>query len=230
MTAAQRIRVAIIDDHPMVREGLRAFLSLAPDLEIVGEADSAAGAIALAERTAIDVMLIDLVLPGELDGIRAIKEIGRRRPAVRVLALTSFIDHQRMVGAIEAGAIGYLQKSVGPDDLLGAIRQAARGRTVLEPAALKALRAGWTEGAGIGGAVAGSGQTALEPLTPREQEVLAALARGLSNKEIAAELAIAEGTVKVHVSRILAKLGVLDRTQAVLAAMRLRLVEWDETR
>ncbi|WP_029421990.1 response regulator [Alicyclobacillus macrosporangiidus] len=227
MSEARTIRLAIVDDHPMVREGLRAFLQLSEDIQVAGEAATGEEAIQLADAVRPDVMLMDLVMPGACDGVAAIREITRRHPDIRIIALTSFQERDRTLGAIQAGAIGYLEKDVSPEDLVTAIRQAAVGRAVLDPAALDALRGGEhrREPKPAGG---GSGDLRLrEPLTQREQDVLQALAQGMSNKEIAAALGIAEKTVKVHISHILDKLGVYDRTQAVLAATRLGLIRMD---
>jgi two-component system, NarL family, response regulator LiaR len=228
----KRIRVLIVDDHAMVREGLRVFLQFAPDIEIVAEAGTGAEAIELCRSEQIDVVLMDMVIPGQYDGIAATKRIKSEHPEVRVIALTSFQDTDRTLAIIEAGAISYLQKDVNPDDLLSAIRQAAVGRTVLDPVAMSALmQSGAHEpqpspALSRGSPQSVSGHSSLvEPLTVRETEVLEAMARGMSNKEIAAELCITEKTVKVHVSHILAKLGVFDRTQAVIAATKLGLIE-----
>lgn len=238
-----KIRVGLVDDHPVVREGLRSFLQLSPDIEVVAEAGSVQEALEMARSIPLDVILMDLVLQGNEDGITATRLITREQPAVRILALTSFQDIDRMMHVIEAGAISYLQKDVSPDDLLNAIRQTASGRTVLEPSALSELRKhaqsqakpGFTtprselkqQGAHIGISPGGTEGTLFEPLTIREQDVLERLARGLSNKEIGAELGIAEKTVKVHVSHILAKLNVYDRTQALLKAAKIGLIELD---
>lgn len=210
------IHVAIVDDHPVVREGLRAFLQMADDIEIVGEADGAEAAVRLLENPefAVDVVIMDLKMPGPYDGIEAIRRLCAARPALRMLALTSFHDDEAAAAALSAGAVGYLHKDVSPDLLLGGIRQAAAGKMVVE-------RHTWQ-----------SSQTApqssvnvRETLTERELDVLKAMAQGLSNKEIGNLLGISEKTVKVHVSHILAKLDVYDRTQAVLLAARLRLVQ-----
>lgn len=219
------IRVAVVDDHPVVREGLRAFLQLARDIEIVAEAENGLAAVALIQSETLDVVLMDLVMPGDLDGVAATRAILNACPDVRVIALTSFQDTERMMNALDAGAISYLQKDVNPDDLLYAIRQAALGRTVLEPAALQALRtARTTTDQTERSALQPDRRGDVEPLTQREQEVLEALAKGMSNKEIAGALGITEKTVKVHVSHILAKFGVYDRTQAILAASRFGFV------
>jgi NarL family two-component system response regulator LiaR len=229
VTEHKRIRIAIVDDHPMVREGLRAFLQLSDDIEIVAEAGTGAEALEIAEAERPDVMLIDLVMPGQFDGVAAIRQIAAKHPDIHLIALTSYQERDRMLGAIHAGAISYLQKDVSPEDLMTAIRQAAAGRAVLDPAALDALREAQSRAVGAAPSVQ-SHRThqaggLVEPLTQREQEVLEALAQGMSNKEIAAALGIAEKTVKVHVSHILGKLGVYDRTQALLAASRLGLIQ-----
>jgi NarL family two-component system response regulator LiaR len=230
VTEQKRIRIAIVDDHPMVREGLRAFLQLSDDIEIVAEAGTGAEALEIAEAEHPDVMLIDLVMPGQYDGVAAIRHIAAKHPDIHLIALTSYQERDRMLGAIHAGAISYLQKDVSPEDLMAAIRQAAAGRAVLDPAALDALRE--AQSGAVGQPPADPSSRAahqagglVEPLTQREREVLEALAQGMSNKEIAAALGIAEKTVKVHVSHILGKLGVYDRTQALLAASRLGLIQ-----
>jgi NarL family two-component system response regulator LiaR len=214
----------------MVREGLRAFLQLSDDIEIVAEAGTGAEALEIAEAEHPDVMLIDLVMPGQYDGVAAIRHIAAKHPDIHLIALTSYQERDRMLGAIHAGAISYLQKDVSPEDLMAAIRQAAAGRAVLDPAALDALRE--AQSGAVGHPPADPSSRAahqagglVEPLTQREREVLEALAQGMSNKEIAAALGIAEKTVKVHVSHILGKLGVYDRTQALLAASRLGLIQ-----
>lgn len=219
------IRVAIVDDHPMVREGLRGFLQLASDIHIVKDLASADEAIDFTDNHEVDVILMDLVMPGVHDGIHAIQVIKRACPSVQLIALTSFQDSHRTLAAIEAGAISYLQKDVSPDDLLYAIRQAHQGRSVLEPTALQALiRAGNSIHQDHQATSKSPQAPLIEPLTQREQEVLGALAEGKANKEIAADLGITEKTVKVHVSHILSKLGVYDRTQAIIAASRLGLI------
>ncbi|PSR33368.1 MAG: DNA-binding response regulator [Sulfobacillus benefaciens] len=207
-----RLRVGIVDDHPVVRDGLKLFLDTAEDIEVTFSAKSGDQALTLLQHHTTDVVLMDLVMPGPMDGLAAIAEIVKRFPAVRILVLTSFQDPQRIRSALKAGAVGYLEKTVNPDELLDAIRQVAWGKSVLEPRVLKVL-------------AEGPRQTVLaEPLTPREQEVLQALGQGLSNKEIAAQLDIAEKTVKVHMSHIFSKLDAYDRTQAVLIAHRLGLL------
>ncbi|QQE81352.1 response regulator transcription factor [Alicyclobacillus sp. SO9] len=233
------IRLLLVDDHAMVREGLRSFLELAEDMTIVKEAETAAEAIASADEEQLDVIIMDLVMPGERNGIDAIRTIGQRHPDIRILALTSFQDESRILDALEAGAIGYLQKDISPDDLLAAVRHAAAGRTVLEARAMELLRKGQFGNRGTevphqerpeenAHTTSESAVAQLPPvdvLTQRESEILHKLALGYANKEIGAALGITEKTVKVHVSHILSKLGVYDRTQAVIVASKMGMVE-----
>jgi DNA-binding NarL/FixJ family response regulator len=206
------IRVLIADDHAVVREGLRTFLDLQDGIEVVGEAADGEQAIAEAERLRPDVVLIDLVMP-QLDGVQAMRELRERMPRTRAIVLTSFLDDERLLPAMRAGAAGYLLKNVQPAELARAVRAAAEGETLIDPAVATRL-------------VEALGDERDEPadrLTPREREVLALVGRGFANKRIALELGIAEKTVKTHVSNVLAKLGVSDRTQAALYAARLGL-------
>lgn len=209
------IRVLIVDDHAVVREGLRGFLALQDDVEVVGEAadgEEAVGAVAALQP---DVALVDLVMPG-VDGIEAIKRIGALDVPTRVLVLTSFTDEDKMLPAVRAGAVGYLLKDVAPADLVAAIRTVDAGETLLHPTVVRELVR----------EVSRDDRAAVDaPLTAREREVLALIARGRANKAIAFELGVAEKTVKTHVSNILAKLGVADRTQAALYAVREGLVD-----
>ena len=207
---ADRIRVLLADDHAVVREGLRTFLELQEGIEIVGEAADGEAAIREAERLGPDVILMDLVMP-KLDGVEAMRELRRRRPAIRVIVLTSFAQDDRLLPAIQAGAAGYLLKNVEPAELARAVRAAHAGGTTLDP----------TEASRLVEAIAQPpGAEPRERLTAREREVLALIALGRSNKRIAFELGIAEKTVKTHVGHVLAKLGVADRTQAALLAVR----------
>lgn len=217
------IRVALADDHLMVRMGLRSFLEVSDEIVIVGECDSGRAAVDLVDESDVDVLLMDLVMPGELDGVGAIREIAAKAPHVKMIALTSFVEPELMLSALEAGALGYLHKDVLPDDLLSAISQVASGRSILEPQALLALQ----RREPVQPTVDRRNSAAAEPstLTSREMDVLQALASGCSNKEIAARLGITEKTVKVHVSHIFAKMDVYDRTQAVIAAARLGYVQ-----
>jgi DNA-binding NarL/FixJ family response regulator len=208
------IRVLLADDHSVVRQGLRMFLSLDPELEIVGEAADGVEALNLAKTLKPDVVLMDLLMPA-MDGIAAISAIRRELPETEVIALTSVLEDGSVVGAVRAGAIGYLLKDTDADELRRAIKAAAAGQVQLSPKAtirlLREIRA----------------PDSPESLTGRETEVLKALARGQSNKEIAHNLSISEKTVKTHVSHILDKLQILSRTQATLYAIRVGLVSPD---
>jgi NarL family two-component system response regulator LiaR len=210
------IRVLIADDHSVVREGLRTFLELQEGIEVVGEAADGIQAIAQAERLKPDVVLMDLVMP-HLDGVGAMRELRGRFPHIRVIVLTSFLDDDRLLPAIQAGAAGYLLKDVEPSELARALRAASVGEAMIDPAAAARL----VEAVADGQVARGAGS---ERLTRREREVLELIARGRSNKRIALELGISEKTVKAHVGHVLAKLGVADRTQAALLAVREGLV------
>ena len=208
------IRVLIVDDHGVVREGLRAFLDLQDGLEVVGEAADGRQALAQAERLRPDVILMDLVMP-HLDGVGAMRELRRRMPEIRVVALTSFLDEERLLPAIQAGAAGYLLKDAEPAEVVRAVRAAHEGQAIIAPAAAARLVDAISQSAG---------PSPHDRLTAREREVLELIANGRSNKLIALELGISEKTVKAHVGRVLAKLGVADRTQAALLAVRKGLV------
>jgi DNA-binding NarL/FixJ family response regulator len=203
------IRVLIVDDHSVVREGLRMFLELQEGIEVAGEAADGDEAVREAERLRPDVVLMDLVMP-RLDGVDAMRELRERAPATRVVVLTSFLDDERLLPAIRAGAAGYLLKNVQPRELARAVRLAAEGEALIDPAVAARLVDSLVEDRG--------GEK--PELTPREQEVLDLIGRGFANKRIALELGIAEKTVKTHVGHVLAKLGVSDRTQAALYAAR----------
>jgi NarL family two-component system response regulator LiaR len=210
------IRVLIVDDHAVVREGLRAFLELQVDIEVVGEADDGEAALELVERLAPEVILMDLVMP-RLDGVGAMRQLRARGIETRVIVLTSFLDDERLLPAIQAGAAGYLLKNAEPAELVRAIRAARRGEAIIDPTAAAQLVRVIAEGTGPAGSDA-------ERLTRREREVLELITRGQSNKRIALALGISEKTVKTHVGHVLAKLGVADRTQAALRAVRDGLV------
>jgi DNA-binding NarL/FixJ family response regulator len=201
------IRVLIADDHAVVRQGLRTFLDLQDDIEVVGEAADGAEALAAAERLAPDVVLMDLVMPG-VDGIEALRRLRERAPAARAIVLSSFVDDDKLFPAVRAGAAGYLLKDVQPQELVAAIRTVHGGGSLLHPVVAARLM---EELAATAPA---------DQLTAREREVLALIGRGMPNKLIARELGIAEKTVKAHVSNVLAKLGLTDRTQAALYAVR----------
>ncbi len=235
---ADRIRILLVDDHAMVRRGMRDFLALHDDLEVVGEAADGLAALAATAELAPDVVIMDLLMP-EMDGIAATAEIKARHPAVEVIALTSFVDEDRVTAAIEAGASGFLLKDAEADDLAAAIRAAMAGEVHLDPAVAGIVARGMRDRSGpaarsgsAGGGVPGGGGAAgptrgrgsarasLATLTGRERDVLAGVARGLSNKAIADELGMAERTARTHVSNILAKLGLTSRTQAALFAVQ----------
>ena len=211
------IRVMIVDDHAVVREGLRTFLELQDGMEVVGEAADGAEAVERAIALAPDVILMDLVMPG-LDGPGAMRLLRQRVPASRVIVLTSFLDDERLMPAIESGAAGYLLKDVEPAELARAVRGACAGEAVIHPTvAARLLRRLGEE----------RPTAAIEEpldLTRRERQVLELIGAGYSNKRIAFELGIAEKTVKTHVGHLLAKLGVTDRTQAALLAVQSGLV------
>jgi len=205
------IRILVADDHAMVRQGLRGFLSTSVDLETVGEATDGTEAVDLAHRLRPDLVLMDLLMPG-LDGISATAAIRRELPAVEVMALTGYLEAQMIADALHAGAVGYLLKDTDADELQRAVRAAAAGQVQLSPAvAARLVRDVHVP-------------TNPPQLTRREEQVLVLLARGRANGQIARELHIAPQTVKTHVSSILAKLGAQSRTQAALYAMRTGLV------
>ena len=210
------VRVLIVDDHPVVREGLRSFLGSRDGLEVVGEAGDVDGAVQVATEQLPDVILLDLVMPGG-GGVAALPRLLALTPTPRIIVLTSFGADEQALAAVRGGASGWLGKDVPPAELESAIRTVARGGSVLDPAMASRVLA---EVARPGGADPG-----LDELTAREREVLALLGRGLSNRDLAAELFVAEKTVKTHVSSILAKLHLADRTQAALFAVRHGLVE-----
>jgi DNA-binding NarL/FixJ family response regulator len=211
------ITILIVDDHAVVREGLRAFLELQDGLEVVGEAADGREAINQAERLRPDVILMDLVMP-TLDGVGAMRVLRERVPDARVVVLTSFLEDERLLPAIQAGAAGYLLKNAEPSELARAIRAAHDGEAIIDPTVAARLVSAISDGpAGDAGGY--------DSLTRREREVLELIARGRSNKRIALELGIAEKTVKTHVGHVLAKLGVADRTQAALLAVRHGLVD-----
>jgi DNA-binding NarL/FixJ family response regulator len=207
---ARKITVLIADDHPVVRQGLRVLLSLHADIEVAGEAGDGAEAVELAAAVAPDVVLLDLKLPG-LDGLGVLAELRDRNLPARVLVLTSVADSASVTVAMRAGAAGFLYKDVDPDALVRAVRSVHDGHTVLAPEAAATLVRSRSRPSAGGG---------LDALTAREREVLAQIAEGRSNREIARLLNMSEKTVKTHVSSVLAKLGVADRTQAALHAVR----------
>jgi DNA-binding NarL/FixJ family response regulator len=216
---APAIRVLLVDDHAMVRRGMRDFLGLHPDIEIVGEAGDGAGAIEAALALRPDIVVMDLMMPG-IDGIEATARIKADAPDIEIIAITSFIEEARVVAAIEAGASGFLLKDAEADELAAAIRSAAAGEVHLDPAiagiVARRMRDGGRGDGGPGDGTAGG----LASLTARERNVLARVARGLPNRQIAEDLGITERTARTHVSNILAKLGLASRTQAALLAVQ----------
>lgn len=205
------IRVMIVDDHEMVRLGVRTYLLTEPDVEVVGEAASGELAARKAAEVAPDVVLMDLVMPG-MDGVAATREVLAKVPGTKVLVLTSYLEDEKVLPALEAGASGYLLKTVLGDELAKAIRRVVSGETVLEPQVAARVVAALQKPKSTGPSV--------ELLTERERDVLGLMAEGLSNQAIGEQLFIGIKTVKTHVSNILAKLEVEDRTQAALLAVK----------
>jgi DNA-binding NarL/FixJ family response regulator len=219
--APEGIRILVVDDHPVVRQGLRAFLDTRDGMAVVGEAGDGETAVAEAARLQPDVILMDLLMPGT-DGLTAIARIRAADPAARILVLTSFSSADQVVPAVRAGAAGYLLKDAAPEEVEAAVRAVHRGESRLDPQVTATVLAEVAAPAAGAGAP-GPDERALAHLTPREREVLALLARGLTNAQLARELVVSEKTVKTHVSSILAKLRLADRTQAALFAARLGL-------
>ncbi|HET7702289.1 MAG TPA: response regulator transcription factor [Candidatus Limnocylindrales bacterium] len=209
-----RIRVLLVDDHGVVRRGLRGYLELLDDIEVVGEAENGLRGVELAAELEPDVILMDIVMP-QLDGIGAITRIKAAQPAVQIVALTSFIEEEKVLAALESGASGFILKDADADDVAAAIRAAHNDEVHLDPAAARILARGMRTRVE---------QQAAEPLTERELEVLSLVGHGRSNKEIAAELGITERTARTHVSNILGKLDLESRTQAALYAVERKLV------
>ena len=217
------IRVLLVDDQALFCEGLRTLLDLQPDIEVVGEANNGREAIECVARAAPDVVLMDMQMP-VLDGVAATRDIRAHHPNTQVIVLTTFDDDEYVFEALRAGAVGYLLKDVASDRLAEAIRCAARGESFLQPSVAAKVVAEFTRLADAPHTRARANQALVEPLSDRELEILRLVATGASNKEIAATLFIAEGTVKNHVTNILGKLGVRDRTQAALKVKELGLV------
>jgi DNA-binding NarL/FixJ family response regulator len=217
------IRALLVDDQALFREGLRTLLDLQVDIEVVGEAKDGREAIELVARTAPDVVLMDMQMP-VLDGVAATRDIRAKHPNTQVIVLTTFDDDEYVFEGLRAGAVGYLLKDVTSDRLAEAIRSAARGESFLEPSVAAKVVAEFTRLADAPLLRERANHILVEPLSNREFEILHLVATGASNKEIAATLVITEGTVKNHVTNILGKLGVRDRTQAALKAKELGLV------
>ncbi|WP_102028839.1 response regulator [Salirhabdus sp. Marseille-P4669] len=208
------VRVLIADDHHVVRRGLVFFLKTQADIEMVGEASNGVEAIELAEKLMPDVILMDIMMP-ELNGIEATKVIVKKFPQIKVLVLTSFSDQDHVIPALEAGATGYQLKDVQPDELVRSIKEVMNGQNLLHPKATTQVLSNMNR----------ERQNTIYSLTRRERDVLKEIANGKSNKEIASSLFITEKTVKTHVSNLLSKLGVSDRTQAALYAVKNGMVD-----
>jgi DNA-binding NarL/FixJ family response regulator len=211
------VRIAIADDHPVVREGLAAMLETQPDLEVVGQAATGPEAVALVASREPDVLLLDLEMPG-LDGVGVLRRLRETSSRTRVIVFTVFDTDERIIGAVEAGAAGYLLKGAPRGDVFAAVRTVAAGGSLLAPVAASAVLRR------VRGEPAPAGATPSPTLTQREQEVLEHLAHGLANKQIAAALGISERTVKFHVSAVFAKLGAANRTDAVARAAQAGLI------
>jgi NarL family two-component system response regulator LiaR len=215
----ERIRILIVDDHPLIREGLRAVLETQPDMELVGEARDGNEAVIQAQTLKPDVILMDLSLP-EKDGIEATRQILQNDPTVRVLVLSNYLDDDKVFNVLKAGAKGYILKETFPQDLRQAVRNVYQGKSALDPAIQRKLVDHLSQ------AVA-SGSASDEGLTERELEVLRLMAQGFTNPQIAGKLSVADGTVRFHVSNILRKLELENRTQAVLYALQKGLANLD---
>ncbi|HLZ56088.1 MAG TPA: response regulator transcription factor [Ktedonosporobacter sp.] len=214
---AEKIKVALVDDHRIVRRGLISFLKAFDDLLVVGEASSGEEALQHVETWLPDVVVMDMLMPGGIDGIETIRRLRTQVPSVRVVALTSYADDMRVLAALRAGAIGYVRKEADPEVLLSAIRAAARGQSLLDPAVASAIMQELQRG----------GKHNAD-LTEREQEVLRQLALGRTNREIAEALVVSDETVKTHVGNILTKLQLAHRTQAVIYALKKGIISLDE--
>jgi two-component system, NarL family, response regulator LiaR len=212
-TVQPQIKVLLVDDHSVVRQGLRSFLELLGDIQVVGEASGGAEAVDLAIHLSPDIVLMDLVMPG-MNGIEATRQICTRCPDTKVIALTSFLADEHIYPALAAGASGYLLKDVTPSELVQAIRTVYQGKGELHPEVAKRI---------IAGLQSPNTESSEQKLTPRELEVLGLISQGLSNQEIADRLNISPKTVKVHVGNILSKLNLTDRTQAAIYALNTRI-------
>ncbi len=212
---APRIRVLLVDDHAVVRMGLRAFFDLQPDIDVVGEASDGSEGVAMARRLEPDVVLMDLLMPN-MDGVTAIGRIKAERPETEIVTMTSFIEEQQVTAALEAGASGYVLKDAEAEEVAQAIRAAFAGEVHLDPQVARLLAQRMR---------ARKEPEPVEPLTDREKDVLRLLGQGMSNKEIGAELFITERTARTYVSNILGKLGLASRTQAALWAVEHKYAE-----
>ncbi len=205
------IRIALIDDHRIVRRGLSAYFAAQPDIIVVGEASSGEEALQLAESWQADVIVIDVLMPGGIDGIETTRRLKRLLPRTQIIILSGYADDARVIGALRAGAITYVEKDSQPEQLLEAVRGAVQGKAIFEPTLMQRILQAQT-------------MKSSDVLTERESEVLRLLAEGLTNAEIAVRLSVSEETVKTHVAGILRKLGLAHRTQAAIYALRNGLV------
>jgi len=201
------IRIALVDDHRIVRRGLSAYFAAQPDIIVVGEASSGEEALQLAESWQVDVIVIDVLMPGGIDGIETTRRLKRLLPQVQIIILSGYADDARVIGALRAGAITYVEKDSQPEQLLEAVRGAVQGKAIFEPTLMQRIIQAQT-------------MKSSDVLTEREREVLRLLAEGLTNAEIAVRLSVSEETVKTHVAGILRKLGLAHRTQAAIYALR----------
>ena len=217
---SQLIRVFVTDDHSIVRKGIKATLELVPDMELVGEATNGREAVEMAGASKPDVVLMDLVMP-EMDGIEAIRQIKSQHPEIAILVLTTFAGEDKVFPAIKAGASGYQLKDSDPEELVTAIRQVYRGEPALHPLIARKVLQELSRPI--------EGPPTPDPLTPREEEILKLVAKGLENPEIADQLVISEATVRTHVSNIMSKLHLASRTQVALYALREGLASLDES-
>lgn len=217
MNDTPRIRVLIVDDHAVVRTGLRTFFDLQPDIEVVGEAADGSEGVAMTRRLQPDVVLMDLLMPN-MDGVTAIGRIKAELPETEIVTMTSFIEEEKVTAALEAGASGYVLKDAEAEEVAAAVRAAYAGEVHLDPAVARLLAQRMRHRASPEDELA-------EPLTEREKDVLRLLGQGMSNKEIGAALFITERTARTYVSNILGKLGLASRTQAALYAVEHKLVD-----
>ncbi|HEY0072329.1 MAG TPA: response regulator transcription factor [Chloroflexia bacterium] len=214
-TGSEKIAVVLVDDHAIVRQGLRTYLELQPDIEVVGEASDGREAVGVVRDTVPDIVLMDLVMPNS-DGVEATRAITGMAPSTRVIVLTSFSEDEKVFASIKAGAQGYLMKDVLPQDLVKAIRTVYRGEAQLDPEIARKLMQEFTNP---------QPQAPRHDLTERELEVLTLIAHGKTNRDISEVLVLSEKTVKTHVSNILQKLHLSDRTQAAVYALRQKIVD-----
>jgi DNA-binding NarL/FixJ family response regulator len=222
---AAKTRLAIVDDHDLAREGLKDMLADEPDFQVIGEASNGREALLLCSRLKPDLMLMDVRMP-EMDGLAATQEIKERYPSVSVLVVTMHENPDYLLEALKAGAAGYVLKDAPQDEVVAAVRRVREGESPLDPElAARLLRRLATEGVGPAGARGRRGQGPIDVLTPRERDVLGLMKLGRTNRQIAQDLVISLGTAKNHVEHIIAKLGVSDRTQAVVKALELGILD-----